>query len=49
MMMIEAHLERPDKFDMAPQEFEELLEKYFELEIADKASAMIQYYLKTKA
>lgn len=35
-MMIEEYLGRPDKFDMSSQEFEDLLEKYFEIEKKEK-------------
>ena len=50
MMCIEAHLGRPDRFDMSPGEFEELLRGLFDIEQkeASEADAMILYYLRCK-
>jgi ubiquinone/menaquinone biosynthesis C-methylase UbiE len=47
MMLIEEHLGRPDRFDMSAQEFEDMLQDYFEIEKAD-VGAMIQYFLKCR-
>jgi len=50
MMLIEEYFGRPHKFDILPQEFEKLLNKYFEIERADttEGGPMILYYLKCK-
>ena len=37
MMLIEDYMGRPDKFDMLPQEFEDMLKNYFEIEETDRA------------
>lgn len=47
-MIIEEHLGRPDKFDMLYQEFESMLQNYFEIEKTEKAGPMIQYFLSCK-
>jgi hypothetical protein len=47
MMLIEEHLGRPDRFDMSSQEFEDMLQDYFEIERTD-VGAMIQYFLKCR-
>ncbi|WP_066714809.1 class I SAM-dependent methyltransferase [Clostridium sp. Marseille-P299] len=47
MMLIEEHLGRPDRFNMQPPEFEDMLKKYFVIEKAD-TGPMIQYFLKCK-
>ena len=41
---------RPDKFDLPSQEFEDMLQNYFEIEKTEKidAVAMIQYFLRCK-
>ena len=36
-MLIEGYMGRPGKFDMLPQEFEELIQDYFEIEDSDRA------------
>lgn len=50
MKLIEAHMGRPDRFDMSPSEFEPLLQDYFEVEKKESiaAVAMIQYFLRCK-
>lgn len=50
MMLIEEHMGRPDKFDMLPREFEDMLQNYFEIEKIEKvdAVAMIQYFLSRR-
>ena len=50
MMLIEEHMGRPDKFDLTSQEFEDMLQDYFEIEKIEKldAVAMIQYFLRCK-
>ena len=48
MMMIEAHLGRPDRFDLSSHEFESILENYFETEKKEKAGPMTQYFLRCK-
>lgn len=50
MMLIEEHMGRPDKFDLLSQEFEDMLQNYFEIEKIEKldAVAMIQYFLRCK-
>jgi ubiquinone/menaquinone biosynthesis C-methylase UbiE len=47
-MIIEEHLGRPDKFDMSSQEFQNMLQNYFEIEKTEKAGPMIQYFLSCK-
>lgn len=39
MMKIEEYMGRPDKFDMLPQEFEDMIKNYFEIEETDRAIA----------
>lgn len=39
MMKIEEHMGRPDKFDMLPQEFEDMIKNYFYIEKTDRAIA----------
>jgi len=48
MMMVEAHLGRPDRFDMSSHEFEDILRNYFNAERKDKAGPMTQYFLRCK-
>jgi len=48
MMKIEAHLGRPDRFDMPSREFEAILQKYFITEKKEKAGPMTQYFLRRK-
>lgn len=48
MMLIEEHLVRPDKFNMSSQEFEVMLQDYFEIEKKEKVVGMIQYFLICK-
>ncbi|MDF2541688.1 MAG: hypothetical protein K0S47_1406 [Herbinix sp.] len=50
MMLIEEHMGRPDKFDLLPYEFEDLLQNYFVIEKTEKLEsvAMIQYFLRCK-
>lgn len=51
MMLIEGHLGRPDKFNMLPQEFEDMLNNYFEIDEKnghDAESMGIRYYLRCK-
>lgn len=48
MMIIEEYLERPDRFDMSPHEFEDILQNYFKTEKKEKAGPMIQYFLRCK-
>ena len=47
---IEEYLGRPDKFNMTSQEFEDVLQNYFEIEKTEKfnSAAMIQYFLRCK-
>lgn len=47
-MIIEEHLGRPDKFDMSSQEFENMLQNYFEIEKKEKVGPMIQYFLRCR-
>lgn len=44
MKLIEEHLRRPDKFDMSPTEFEEIVKNSFDIEKTDD-EAMVHYYL----
>jgi ubiquinone/menaquinone biosynthesis C-methylase UbiE len=46
--LIEEYLGRPDKFNMSCQEFDELLNDYFEIEKKEKVAGMIQYFLCCK-
>lgn len=48
MMSIEEYMGRPDKFDMSIQEFDYMLQDYFEIEKTEEVAAMIQYFLKCK-
>lgn len=50
MNLIEGSMGRPDKFDISPIEFENILNEYFEIEKIEsfEAVAMIQYYLRCK-
>jgi len=47
-MLIEEHLGRPDKFNMSSQEFDVMLQDYFEIEKKEKVAGMIQYFLSCK-
>ncbi|QUI24376.1 class I SAM-dependent methyltransferase [Vallitalea pronyensis] len=47
-MLIEEHLGRPDKFNMSSQEFNVMLQDYFEIEKTEKVAGMIQYFLSCK-
>jgi len=57
-MLIEEYMGRPDKFDMLPQEFEDMIKDYFEVVDSDKTCAenrgesymghMYYYFLKCK-
>lgn len=42
--MIEAHLERPDQYDLSTEEFEALLHD-FNIEKVEKVRPMLQYFL----
>ncbi|MFD1177828.1 class I SAM-dependent methyltransferase [Paenibacillus puldeungensis] len=46
--LIEEHLGRPDKFNMSSQEFDTMLQNYFEIEKKEKVAGMIQYFLVCK-
>ncbi len=48
MNLIETSMGRPDQFDLSPQEFEEMLLGYFEVEKTETIDgvAMIQYFLR---
>ncbi|MCI8347762.1 MAG: class I SAM-dependent methyltransferase [Bacilli bacterium] len=51
MMLIEEYMGRPDKFNMLSQEFEDVLQKYFEIKEKGKNSAdtmSVVYFLKCK-
>ena len=51
MMLIEECMGRPDKFDMLPEEFEDMIKDYFEIVAtsgADDESMGFGYYLKCK-
>ena len=39
MMLIEEYMGRPDKFDMTPQEFEDMIKDHFEIEDSDRIRA----------
>ncbi len=47
-MLIEAHLGRPDRYDLSPVEFDDLLHNRFEIQRAEKVGPMIQYFLRCK-
>ncbi len=47
-MLIEEYLGRPDKFNMSSQEFDVMLQDYFEIEKKEKVVGMIQYFLSCK-
>ncbi len=47
-MLIEAHLGRPDRYDLSPAEFEKLLNHRFEIQRVEKVGPMIQYFLNCK-
>ena len=52
-MLIEGYMGRPDKFDLLPREFEDMISDYFEIEDSDRmrashAGAMYVYYLSCK-
>ncbi|WP_040948967.1 class I SAM-dependent methyltransferase [Gorillibacterium massiliense] len=47
-MLIEEHLGRPDKFNMSSQEFDVMLQDYFEIEKKENVAGMIQYFLSCK-
>ena len=50
-MLIEECMGRPDKFDMLPEEFEDMIKDYFEIETTsrtDDESMGFGYYLKCK-
>lgn len=47
-MLIEEHLGRPDKFNMSFQEFDTMLQGYFEIEGKENVAGMIQYFLMCK-
>ena len=42
MMLIEEYMGRPDKFDMLPQEFEDMIKDYFEIEDSDRIRVEIR-------
>lgn len=51
MMQIEEYMGRPDKFNLLPQEFENMLLRYFYIEKRDEIHenvGMIHYFLKCK-
>jgi len=39
MMLIEEYMGRPDRFDMLPKEFEDMIKDYFEIEDSDRIRA----------
>lgn len=45
MMLIEECMGRPDKFNMLPQEFENMIEKYFVIEKANRTHAEKHGYM----
>lgn len=47
-MLIEEYLGRPDKFNMSSQEFDVMLQDYFEIQKREKVGGMIQYFLCCK-
>ncbi|WP_379134025.1 class I SAM-dependent methyltransferase [Paenibacillus sp. sgz500958] len=47
-MLIEEHLGRPDKFNMSSQEFEIMVQEYFEIDKKEKVAGMMQYFLSCK-
>lgn len=48
IQLIEAHIGRPDKFNMSVESFELLLSKYFTIHDKTNEVGMIQYYLVKK-
>ena len=51
MMLIEEYMGRPDKFNMLPQEFEDMLKKYFvieEISSVKDISMVVGYYLRCR-
>jgi ubiquinone/menaquinone biosynthesis C-methylase UbiE len=50
MMLIEEYMGRPDRFKMLPNEFEDILKNYFEIDEKDSVDsrAMVMYCLKCK-
>lgn len=50
MKILEEHRGCPNQFDMSPQEFNDMIENYFEVDKVNKieAVAMIQYYVRCK-
>lgn len=48
MMSIEEYMGRPDKFNIPSQEFDSILQNYFEIEKKEEIAAMIHYFLKCK-
>ena len=45
MMLIEECMGRPDKFDLSPQEFEDMIEKYFVIEKSNRVLAEKHGYM----
>lgn len=45
MMQIEGYLDRPEEFDLLPEEFEELAERYFIIEQSTRANSEVIGYL----
>lgn len=45
MMLIEECMGRPDKFDLLPQEFEDMIEKYFDIEKSNRVLAENHGYM----
>lgn len=51
MMQIEKYMGRPNKFNMLPNEFENMLQHYFDIEkkdVINENTGMIHYFLKCK-
>lgn len=53
MMLIEEYLGRPEKFNLLPQEFESMLQNYFEIEKTNRVDNESEdmgfgYYLRCK-
>lgn len=50
MNLVEEAMGRPDRFDLSPSEFEDILEEYFEIEKKEnfEAVAMVQYFLRRR-
>jgi len=46
MRLIEEYLERPSEYNLLTNEFEKIIEKYFEIINKDIGNEMIMYYLK---